>query len=540
MKYDFDPEIQEVFSTRFERIPLTNWKSWLAISSAEEYESAAIAQSGLSGLGDLFERIQVEKTDPQSFSVDPESCHDSSSEPLILCHTSGTSGGSISDVKWFCMTEELVNMLWAPGMQAIFESSGLDTRSSAVIFVPSRAKPDGLSSVEQKPVVKLYSAEFSQRLVLSLVRPRSYLLYEYKDASNLRVLAQMLSMDRISVVSAPFATVLRWANLKRLRQSLEKSLNSDSHDKDTPEAALKKEISQKGVRNAATEIQEQLSELLSGATLIFSATAMTAQEWKTIQNFLRWKEGEERVTNLYVGSEVGPFAASIGPHSWRYMDVFPLTVPVLACGKERHILSKSPFRTGTLFVSRMHDSNPLINIDTGDVITVRDREGLPVIEGEILRAQFPLKTEITLSPAMRVLEPSTIFVGSYFDLDGIEVKNPRLLVTCLAEQCHVDRISSLVLKKDVIWVLVVPLQDEGCSPTVIRESLSSCPSGAMLEKALRKDSLKLELVTENPVKSVIPRSELLKKVRNGELPKGVLMKWPLYVVVPSREADTGY
>lgn len=533
--YDFDPQVQTVFFGQYSHIPSTDWKQWLVISSREEYESQAVALSGLSLIDDLFDRIHSEKTDPSSFSITAESLA-TSKGPLLVCHTSGTSGGSISDVKWFHMSKELVEHLWAPGMQAIFEASGLTPQTDAVIFVPSRARTDGLSFVEGNPVIKLYSAEFSQRLMLSMIKPRSYLLYQYKDARSITVLAEMLSMDRISVVSAPFLTVLGWADLKKLRKGLEKScsaLDSGKEEEGNPEVNnFKKKINRLGLKAAASEIQKQLAALLSDATLIFSATAMTEQEWKTICNFLHWEKGEEKVTNLYVGSEVGPFAASIGPHSWNTMDVFPLTVPVLEHKGERYLLSRSPYTTGNLLLSRMHNRKPLINIDTGDVITVTNQEGLPVIAGEILRAGFPLKTRVTFSPELHVREPYSVFVGSYFNLDGIHIKNPRLLVTCLAEQCNFDKKSSLVLKKDIKWFLIVPFQDKNCSHAV-QNRLSLCPHGSQLEQAIKKGVIGIKTVKENPVKSAIPRSELITQVRKGELPKGVLVRWPLYVVVPA-------
>ena len=529
--FDFDRKVQEVFSTTYADIPATNWRKWLTISSGEEYESTALTLSGLSGIDDLFDRIKTEKTDPKSFSVNVKSFLESYNgvHPPVLCHTSGTSGGSISDVKWFHMPEPLVKKLWAPGMQAIFEASGLNSRSSAVIFVPSRAGTDGLSVVDGKPVIRLYSAEFSQRLVISIINPRSYLLYEYKDAYNLQVLAQILSMDNIAVVSAPSATVLGWANLNRLRKGLEKSLDTLS---DTPEICeLKKKIKRMGIDAASVDIQNQLSAILSDTTLIFSTTGITDKEWGILRKFLQWKKGEEKYTNLYVGSEGGPFAASIGPVS-DSMYVFPLTLPVVGCKGNYDLISRCDCKVGRLFISYMHNVNPIINIDTGDVITIENQKGLPVIQGEILRAGFPLRREVTLSPEVGT-EKSRIWVGSYFNLEGLEIRNPRQLVTCLAEQLTLGDHASVVVKKSTDgWTLVIPFQEKTYSPAEIEDTLSLCPGGKPLEHALQKKQLHLEVAHENLVESKMPRSELLKRVRRGELPKGVLMRWPLYVVLP--------
>ncbi|KYK37747.1 MAG: hypothetical protein HXS46_03170 [Theionarchaea archaeon] len=540
-QYDFDPDVQRILGAVYGDIPSINWRQWLAISSVEEYESTALKLSGLSTMENLFERMKNEKTDPKSFSVNVESFLGSHEEsPVIMCHTSGTSGGDIADVKWFHMSRTLVTQLWAPGMQAIFESSGLNARSSAVIFVPSRAHTDGLSVEKGKTTVRLYSAEFSQRLVLSLMKPRSYVLYEYKDAKSVQVLAKILSMDGIAVVSAPFVTVLGWANLNQLRKGLEKSLDAGEY-KDTPEVdELKKKIRTKGLDAAAIKIQKALSDKLLEATVIFSTTGMTDKEWDTIRDFLQWKKGEEQFTNLYVGSEVGPFAASIGSDS-QSMQVFPLTVPVIEHRGDRDLISRTKNKVGKLFVSRLHGDNPVINIDTGDVITIESQEGLPVIQGDVLRAGFPLKTEIFFSPEISTYEKKKVLVGTYFDLEGIEIeiRNPRKLLACLAEQCHLDKKSSVVLKKEGDhWIMVIPSPDESCSP--IDDILNTCPGGKSLGHAIKEEELHTKMVDENPVNFLIPRSELLEKVRKGNLPKGVLKRWPLYVVMPSERFTNSF
>ena len=88
---------------------------------------------------------------------------------MVFCHTSGTTSGDIRQLKWYHMSNGLIKRLWAPGMQAIFESSGLNPKTSAVIFVPSRTKIDGINKLEGKEYISLYSSEFSQRLMLSIM-----------------------------------------------------------------------------------------------------------------------------------------------------------------------------------------------------------------------------------------------------------------------------------------------------------------------------------------------------------------------------------
>jgi len=40
----------------------------------------------------------------------------------------------------------------------------------------------------------------------------------------------------------------------------------------------------------------------------------------------------------------------------------------------------------------------------------------------------------------------------------------------------------------------------------------------------------LKKLSENPVDFLATRSEILEKVRNGKNPKGILKKWPLYII----------
>ncbi|MGC1121398.1 MAG: hypothetical protein WBA22_09915 [Candidatus Methanofastidiosia archaeon] len=527
--HDFDPEIQEIFSSQFGDIPLSNWESWLSISDREEYEDVALKESGLPE--DSLSRVYTEKTDPRSFSVDVDTFLKSHEEPVVVfCHTSGTSGGSIKDVKWFYLSKELMSRLWAPGMQAIFEKSGLSSGSAAVVFVPSRGSDDGLFHADDKKVVKLYSAEFSQRLVLSIIHPGSYVLYEYKDSRTIEVLAELLTLDRISVVSAPFLTLLGWADLGKLRRGLEKSLHEPVTTLEGEQ--LKKRVEALGVEAAALTIREELSQVLSDATLIFSATAMTENEWKMLRQFLNWKKGEEKVTNLYVGSELGPFAASLN-RNWDTMHVFPLTIPVIEQKGNKELISRTHFEEGRLLVSRMHNGEPLVNIDMGDVISLKDQEGLPLVHGEVLRAGFRLKRNVITN--FDVDEKFNVFVGSYFDLDGLKIRNPRLLVKCLSEKCGGE--GALVVRAhNGQWDLMVPVKEKGCSEKV-RGVLPTCPGGDLLGEALSRGDVDMRVVEEPAVLELSP-SEASKKVRNGTLPKGVLKKWSLYVLVPPDMSPT--
>ena len=527
---DCDPVLQSIFDGKYGNFPLIDWKSWFSLSSAQDYESLALELSGLSCVENLSERMQHERTDPEALTVDVQTYvkFKKQKSPLIFCHTSGTSGGKMSDLKWYHFSDSLVSQLWVPGMQAIFESSGLDSDSSALIFIPSRNRGDGITRIDDFPVVKLYSAEFSQRLALSLINPQSYVLNEFKYYTTVQVLAHILSLDRLSVVSAPSSILLGWTNKDRLKNGLKKSMDAVPDDSEARELA--DEIHRKGMDKAVAAIQTRLSDILSDATFIFSTTSLSEKDWVQIREFLNWKKGSEKVTNLYVGSEVGPFAASISADkdtiSRETMYVFPLTLPTMYRSSGFLPISRMEQGTNTLFVSRMHEQYPLININTGDVITLKEFEGLPVIGTEILRSPFPLKMQVSVSPEAGI-SPENLYVGEYFDFNDFFIKNPRELVTCMTDACNLDRSASLLMvNREGGWEIIVPSSH---SKRDVLSCLESCPEGIALSRAIHDHRLHLKIIEGNPVIPPISRPELIQGVRAGELPKGILKRWPLYV-----------
>lgn len=538
--YDFDLDLQKVFNEAYSHIAPVDWRSWLDVSSREEYESLSLKLSGLSSVEDLLERLKVEKTDPKLLSVNVESFLASykGSKPLVICHTSGTSGGQLSNLKFYPIPEELVRRLWAPGIQAIFQASGLNKDSSAVIFVPSRIVGDGMSTVNGKTLIKLYSAEFSQRLMLSLIKPHSYLLYEYKDANNLKVLEEILSLDKIGIISAPASTVLRWADLEKLRQGLRKTQKTFK-SMESPESELLRLVDKLGIDAAAVEIRKRLSESLSDATIVFSISSITEGEWSKIHDFMRWKKSSERFTNLYVGSEIGPFAATIARDDQGLpvdskMHVFPLTIPVIERRGERDLISRSTHRIGKLLLSRFNISDYVINIDTGDVITIESQEGLPRISGQVLRAGFRLKTNVVFHPETKIPREYHTFVGDYFELGELEIINPRCMLACLAERCKIKKELTAVIKlgsgkEPSVMTIPSPKSSKCHTVKEIQKNLPLCPGGKTIEQALKNKRLVLKTLNSNPVETETPKPELLKLVRKGELPKGVLKHWPLYL-----------
>jgi hypothetical protein len=513
----------------------------MAIASPDEFEEAALDASGFASCGHVLDGITKRPiTDSRRIAVDPAKLVPPSSRPLVVCHTSGTSGGA---VKWFHMAEDLVHRLWAPGMQAIFESSGVTRAARVAIFVPSRLQNDGLVAEDGSTRVRLYSAEFSQRLMLALLRPAEYLLDVYRTSRSLTTLARLLALERIDVVSAPAATVLGWADRRRLRQGLRRSFEAlRSGTRPTPSEAqwALERIRTLGVDAAAVEFQRRLKSLFAEATLVFSTSSLTAPEWAVIRRFMGWTRGAERFTNLYVGSETGPFAATLRRHpddpvEQAAMAVFPLTLPAIQRRGAVQLLSRSDAGWGRLLVSRMHVAKPVYNLDTGDVVQVTGAPGAPTIADAILRAPFPWRVRTPFTP------PPTptgydVYVGGYFDLGALEVVIPRRLQACLAGQSGVAVLGSVLYRpdRDGPWVWRLFVQGpRHVSIAVVERRLASCPEGAPLASAARRGAIRIEVDPATPLQRGPSRVALLGRVGDGTLPKGALKRWPLYLLKPS-------
>jgi hypothetical protein len=537
--YDFDPDVQEFFDT-FSGIKPTNWKSWLDLSSKEEFEELALKNSGLPSINDVKKKILVEKSSPKMLSIDFDQyiIKNQGPNPLILCHSSGTTNSNFDALKWFHMSKEIVERQWAPGMQAIFESSGLNSKSSVVIFVPSRMSFDGIQSTEESRFVSLYSSEFSQRVMLSIIKPRSYLLHQYKDSKSLTILAQILSMDDISAISAPAVTILGWANLEKLKEGIKRSLNLiQGIPINNP--ILKKLlaiIKKEGLTSASKIIQKTVSEKLSKAILVFSISSLTEKDWLLIRRFMNWEKGKERFTNLYVISEIGPFAASITKKDFELsranrLYVFPLTLPVIEHDGRRELITRTKMRIGNLLVSRLHNSKALINIDLGDVVTLVDHRSLPLIEGKIRRSCFRLNYPVKLAKNILTTTNYSIFAGDYFPLKDFRIIDPRKLINCLKSQLDLMNDSILLLNDNTNrWVLYIANFNHFKDKNEIYNILLQCSEETGLNEAIEKKKIKIETIKEIPISFTAPRSEILTKVRNGKLPKGILKKWPLYLL----------
>ncbi|MFX1447384.1 MAG: hypothetical protein ACFFCG_04535 [Promethearchaeota archaeon] len=542
---DFDPEVQFIFDKLFSDIPPTNWKKWLEISSKEEYLSCVLKNSGLSTIPDIFERIIKEKTNSTKLSIDIQEYLSEfhSSEPLIVCHSSGTTNNDLNSLKWLHMSKKIAKLYWAPGMQAIFESSGLNSDSSVVIFVPSRLNIDGLNTFENKKYISLYSSEFSQRLMLSILKPSNFTFFEYKFSKNINIVAKILSLNNVSVISAPAITILGWADIEKFQIGLQKSIkdiNLESCSDPLLENLLLK-IKKKGIETAAKEIQKMLSNKLSHSVIVFSISSLSLRDWDLIRRFMKWEKGNEKFTNLYVASEAGPFAASIDKDSKNRshsddLIIFPLTLPVLEYEGEKKFISESKNKIGKLLISRINNNNAFINLDIGDIIQLTNQQALPQINGKILRSEFQLKYPIKMNENLTLKGNYTVYAGDYFNFDTFEIYDPRTLINCLKIGCKSDYDSLLLIESEEdinkTWKLVLNSDSTGdCSNLEIcKQTLLNCIKDKDFRDILTNGEMEIQLIEENPVDFLKTRPEVLDKVRSGKNPKGILKKWPLYVI----------
>ncbi|MFX1303175.1 MAG: hypothetical protein ACFE9X_07440 [Promethearchaeota archaeon] len=541
--FDFNFEIQKIFDKQFSNIQSTDWKKWLDISSKEEYEEFALKNSGLSSISDIFKKIKKEKTNSKDLSVDLYSFlenHDVS-EPLIVCHSSGTTNSDLSALKWLHMSQDIIQRYWAPGMQAIFESSGLNSKSSIVIFVPSRLKNDGINFYEEKSYISLYSSEFSQRLMLSIIKPFSYTLFEYKNSKNIEIITKILSMDHISAVSAPASTILGWADIEKFQIGLKNSLGHIKNVGDPLLETFLSKIKKKGIEGTAKEIQNLLSKKISKATVVFGISSLSENEWEMIRNFMNWERGKEKFVNLYVASEIGPFAASITKDDYSFsrtgnLYVFPLTLPIIESKGKKELISRSKGKIGRLLISKLNESKPFINIDVGDIIKIVNQETLPQIEGKILRSSFKLNYQIIVSNEIQLPSSFKVYAGDYFTFSNFEIYNPRYMLNCLKSNCSLDIDSILLLNQNKIndakWKLVLLSNGEkDCSNVEdYRNILFKCIKNDDFKAKIKENLINIQLIKENPINFLATRSEMLNKVRKGKNPKGILKKWPLYVI----------
>jgi hypothetical protein len=343
-------------------------------------------------------------------------------------------------------------------------------------------------------------------------------------------------MENIAVISAPAITILEWANIEKLEIGLRKSALKSKKTANNGDNNLINLIEREGVKRAVKIIHDKLSDKLSGATIIFSTTSLSEKDWMFIRDFMHWKKGEEKYTNLYVASEVGPIASSLGDFEVsrsNNMYLFPLTLGVLENKGKKDLISRTKNSIGKLLVSRFNNEVILPNIDLGDIIKVNDQIGLPKIDGNILRAKFELKYPIKISNKIDLTNRFRIFAGDYFIFKNFEIYNPRNFLNCLNQKCATNFDCFLFINNNCSFYKLVLYQDidSDCSNVeLVKNKIKSCFSEENITNVIDSDQIQIELINEKPVDFLTTRSEILDNVRSGKMPKGILKKWPLYYV----------
>ncbi|KUJ94408.1 MAG: hypothetical protein XD40_0344 [Archaeoglobus fulgidus] len=287
---------------------------------------------------------------------------------------------------------------WMPGMYAIFNSAGLEKGGGAVIFVAGRREGDG---VDENGNVALLSSEFSQRLALAMF-DADYVISTYPNSRRLDVLSAILEMERVDVVSAPASTIARWADINLLAKGLKASLASRSEIGEDLRRILKLTF-----EKAVKEIHAMLWDKLKNATFIFSFSSLTKKRWELINRFVKKK------CNLYVSSEIGPFASSLclGDNLF----VFPLNIPVFR--EDFRPLTRTKRYYGELLVCNAER----INIETGDAVILESKNP-PTLYREILR--MPIKVGEDRG--------REIYAGGYWR-EGCEILNSYEIRNAIAD-----------------------------------------------------------------------------------------------------------
>jgi hypothetical protein len=541
-RFDFDPQTQEVFDYKFSNLSKVNWREWLHIKNSEDYKELTLKLSGMDNVDDVWQRLKTSITDSKDLSVDLKSYIQTRDQsPLIMCHTSGTTNNDLNALKWFHMTDDIVKNLWAPGMQAIFESSGLNTKNSALIFVPSRLKCDGINQSDGKKYLSLYSPEFSQRVMLSVINPKSYLFYEYKDVFNLSVLNKIFLMDEIAILSAPAATILKWADKERLKQGINHFINKENSQNNNHELEpWLTELKTEGLDTYVNKLHKKLSEKLKdAATLVFSISSLSSKKWNLIRDFMGWKKGNEKFTSLYVGSEIGPFASNLSVIEKERLQkdemfVFPLTLPVIQYKSQKDFILNTKSDKGRLFVSYKKEGKPLVNINVGDFIFIENKEGIPTINGTILRDNFEIKYQIKPSSFVSKENNVKFYAGDYFNLESFEVIEPRKLLNCISKRCNYNADTMLLVSKNKnsSWILYLENSTNfKCeNDDSLTKIIQNCNIKPSFKNFLLSDNITFKFINDSLVDFEEKRSNMLEKVRKGNIPKGVLKKWPLYII----------
>ena len=167
--------------------------------------------------------------------------------------------------------------------------------------------------------------------------------------------------------------------------------------------------------------------------------------------------------------------------------------------------------------------------EIGDLKNVQDlylgNNKISTIPGEIGK----LKSLVEL----KLNNNNSVYVGDYFPLKEFRIVDPRKILNCICRKCDLKSDSMLLLNENRNkWRLyITPIHLNGCgNQQEVHNLISECSEENGLNEAINNGFLKVFTLKESPLDFMSPRSEILKQVRSGKLPKGILKKWPLYLV----------
>jgi hypothetical protein len=110
----------------------------------------------------------------------------------------------------------------------------------------------------------------------------------------------------------------------------------------------------------------------------------------------------------------------------------------------------------------------------------------------------------------------------------------------LSENCK-DDIDNILLVKNGDNLkslrIIIPYSNNGpCSDSEkYSKIVENCSKPRDLINSIKNGKIELKIIDEQPVQFLKNRTEVLSKVREGQIPKGILKKWPLYIIIPTEK-----
>ena len=84
--------------------------------------------------------------------------------------------------------------------------------------------------------------------------------------------------------------------------------------------------------------------------------------------------------------------------------------------------------------------------------------------------------------------------------------------------------------EDDNYKLILPYSSSCQNELIIKTKISNDKSMRDYHPLFKDSRINIDLIDEQPVNFYESRTKKLQKVRSGEIPKGILKKWPLYVL----------